>query len=105
MNIMKKIFSFLKMEFLIKEDSLKNWRMILFFSSLALTMISSGHLADDKVFKIANLNEKIKELKSEFVEQRTSLMKLKMESNIIKKLSHKGIVSSKIPPVKIIITK
>ena len=105
MNIMKKIFSFLKMEFLIKEDSLKNWRMILFFSILALTMISSGHLADDKVFKIANLNEKIKELKSEFVEQRTSLMKLKMESNIIKKLSHKGIVSSEIPPVKIIITK
>ena len=65
--MIKKIISFLKMEFLIKEDSFKNWRMILFFSILALTMISIGHSADRKIFKIANLNEKIKSLKSEFV--------------------------------------
>jgi len=103
--MIKKIISFLKMEFLIKEDSFKNWRMILFFSILALTMISIGHSADRKIFKIANLNEKIKSLKSEFVEQRTYLMKLKMETNVINKLSHKGIVSSKKPSIKIIITK
>jgi len=93
------------MEFLIKEDSFKNWRMILFFSVLALTMISIGHSADRKIFKIANLNDKIKSLKSEFVEQRTYLMKLKMETNVINLLSHKGIVSSKRPPIKIIVTK
>lgn len=93
------------MEFLIKEDSFKNWRMILFFSILALTMISIGHSADRKIFKIANLNEKIKSLKSEFVEQRTYLMKLKMETNVINLLSHKGIVSSERPPIKIIVTK
>ena len=75
-----KIISFLKMEFLIKEDSLKNWRMILFFSTLAMVMISSGHYADNKIFKIASLSEKIKSLKSEFIEQRTYLMKLKMET-------------------------
>jgi len=103
--MIKKIISFLKMEFLIKEDSFKNWRMILFFSVLALTMISIGHSADRKIFKIANLNDKIKSLKSEFVEQRTYLMKLKMETNVINLLSHKGIVSSKRPPIKIIVTK
>ncbi len=93
------------MEFLIKEDSFKNWRMILFFSILALIMISSGHSADNKVFKIANLNEQIKALKSEFIEQRTYLMKLKMESNIVNVLSDKGIFSSKTPQTKIIVTK
>jgi len=103
--MIKKIISFLNMEFLIKEDSFKNWRMILFFSILALTMISIGHSADRKIFKIANLNEKIKSLKSEFVEQRTYLMKLKMETNVINLLSHKGIVSSERPPIKIIVTK
>ena len=103
--MIKKIISFLKMDFLIKEDSFKNWRMILFFSILALTMISIGHSADRKIFKIANLNEKIKSLKSEFVEQRTYLMKLKMETNVINLLSHKGIVSSERPPIKIIVTK
>ena len=95
----------MKMEFLIKEDSFKNWRMILFFSILALIMISSGHSADNKVFKIANLNEQIKALKSEFIEQRTYLMKLKMESNIVNVLSDKGIFSSKTPQTKIIVTK
>ncbi|MDG2371531.1 MAG: FtsL-like putative cell division protein [Flavobacteriaceae bacterium] len=103
--MIKKIVSFLKMEFLIKEDSFKNWRMILFFSILALIMISSGHSADNKVFKIANLNEQIKALKSEFIEQRTYLMKLKMESNIVNVLSDKGIFSSKTPQTKIIVTK
>jgi len=93
------------MEFLIKEDSFKNWRMILFFSILALVMISSGHSADKKIFKIANLNELIKGLKSEFVDQRTYLMKLKMESNIVNMLYDKGIFSSKIPQIKIIVTK
>jgi len=103
--MIKKIVSFLKMEFLIKEDSFKNWRMILFFSILALVMISSGHSADKKIFKIANLNELIKGLKSEFVDQRTYLMKLKMESNIVNMLYDKGIFSSKIPQIKIIVTK
>tara|TARA_B110000444_G_scaffold261084_1_gene310977 strand:+ start:1087 stop:1398 length:312 start_codon:yes stop_codon:yes gene_type:complete len=100
-----KIISFLKMEFLIKEDSLKNWRMILFFSTLAMVMISSGHYADNKIFKIASLSEKIKSLKSEFIEQRTYLMKLKMETNVVKLLSKKGIVSSNKPPIKIVIKK
>lgn len=93
------------MEFLIKEDSLKNWRMILFFSTLAMVMISSGHYADNKIFKIASLSEKIKSLKSEFIEQRTYLMKLKMETNVVKLLSKKGIVSSNKPPIKIVIKK
>jgi len=93
------------MEFLIKEDSFKNWRMILFFSILALVMISSGHSADNKIFKIANLNERMKALKSEFVEQRTYLMKLKMESNVVNMLSDKRIFPSKTPQIKIIVTK
>ena len=103
--MIKKLISFLKMEFLIKEDSFKNWRMILFFSILALVMISSGHSADNKIFKIASLNQNIKALKSEFIEQRTFLRDLKMESNIIKKLSGKGLVSSTKQPFKIVIIK
>lgn len=105
-NLMiKKIISFLKMEFLIKEDSFKNWKMILFFSILALVMISSGHSADNKIFTISNLNEDLKALKSEFIEQRTFLMKLKMESNVVKVLSKIGLVSSKTSPIKIIVRK
>ena len=46
-------------------------------------MIASGYATDRKIFKIAQLNDDLKMLKSEFVEQRTVLMNLKMETKII----------------------
>ena len=64
---------------------LKNWRVILFLSLLSLIMIASGHDADRKIFHIARLNDDLKMLKSEFVEQRTALMNLKMETKKIMK--------------------
>tara|TARA_B100001029_G_scaffold87771_1_gene71932 strand:- start:517 stop:828 length:312 start_codon:yes stop_codon:yes gene_type:complete len=102
---MKKIISILNIEFLIKQDSFRNWRMILFISSLAIVMISSSHSADKKIFLIANLNSKIKTLKSQFVENKTYLMDLKKETNVVKKLSLKGIKPSSMPPIKIIVQR
>ena len=53
---MKSLRSILNIEFLVKEDALKNWRMMVFLSVLAVIMISSGHSADKKISKIASLN-------------------------------------------------
>lgn len=97
----KNINSILRGKFLISEDSFKNWRLILFLSFLAIVMIASSHSADRKVHEIAKLNEEVKELRSAFVEGRSKLMKLKMESSIIKKLADKGLSPSEIPPKKI----
>jgi hypothetical protein len=93
------------MEFLINDEAFRNWRMIFYLSILALTMIASGHSADRKIFKIAELNDKLKMLKSEFIEQRTDLMNLKMETKITKELQPIGIGPAKTPPIKIIIAK
>ena len=68
-------------------------------------MISSGHSADKKIFLIANLNSKIKTLKSQFVENKTYLMDLKKETNVVKKLSLKGIKPTSMPPIKIIVQR
>ena len=100
---MKKILSILRIEFLVNDVAFKNWRMILFLSVLSLVMIASGHAADRKIFQIAQLNDDIKMLKSEFVEQRTELMNLKMETKIIKQLRPLGIGPAKTPPIKIIV--
>lgn len=100
---MKKILSILRIEFLVNDVAFKNWRMILFLSVLSLVMIASGHAADRKIFQIAQLNDEIKMLKSEFVEQRTALMNLKMETKIIKQLRPLGIGPAKTPPIKIIV--
>ncbi len=66
-------------------------------------MISSSHSVDRKVFRIADLKEDIKSLRSEFLDTRRVLMKYKMESFIKDKLSEKGIISSNTPPIKITI--
>ena len=64
-------------------------------------MIASSHSADRKVYEIAKLNEEVKELRSAFVDGRSMLMKLKMESSVVKKLANKGLSPSEIPPKKI----
>ena len=100
---MKKLLSILRMEFLVNDYYFKNWRVILFLSLLSLIMIASGHAADRKIFQIAQLNDDLKMLKSEFVEQRTALMNLKMETKIIKELGPLGIGPAKTPPIKIVV--
>lgn len=64
-------------------------------------MISSSHSADKKVHKIAALNESVKELKNEFVDARSDLQKLKLESTITSTVQEKGLYPSETPPKKI----
>lgn len=97
----KNIYSILRGTFLISDDSFKNWRVILFISGLAIVMIASAHSADEKVYKIARLNEEVKELRSKMFDGRTRLMNLKMESTIIRKVTDKGLEISTVPPKKI----
>ena len=97
----KNIYSILRGKFLISDDSFKNWRVIIFISGLAIIMIASAHSADKKVYEIAKLTNDVKELRSAFVDGRSHLMRLKMESTIIEKVRSKGIEISEDPPKKI----
>jgi len=95
------VSNILKGTFLVNDDAFKNWRMILFISSLAFVMIASSHSADKKVHKIARLNNEAKELRSAFVDGRKKLMELKKESVVELKMKEKGLSISEIPPTKI----
>ena len=97
----KSVYDILKGKFLISDDSFKNWRVIIFISALAIVMIASSHSADKKVHEIAQLNNEVKEWRSAFVEGRSKLMRLKMESSIIKKVAVKELTPSTVPPKKI----
>jgi hypothetical protein len=100
----KNIYNILKGKFLISDDAFKNWRFIVFLSALALVMIASSHRADKKVHRIAQLNNEVKEIKSEYVDVRMILMQAKMESKIITAMEKRGLSPSETPPQKIIIT-
>ena len=98
------IYKILKGTFLVSDDSFKNWKFIIFFSALAIVMIASSHSADKKVYEIARLKNEVSEMRSAFIDGRSRLMKLKMESNIMEVMSVKGIMPSVIPPKKIKVT-
>ena len=102
---MTNILSLLNVDFLLKEDSMKNWRMLFFISALAMISIASGHSADKKIYHIANLNNELKRLKSKFVENKSQLMFLKLETRVSKRLTEIGVGPSKEQPIRIIIKK
>jgi len=95
------VYSLLKARFLLNEDAVKNWRFIVFIIFLAILMIANTQRFEQKVFKIVELTNKSKELRSEFVDRRSELMKLKMESTVSEKMVERDIFPSTVPPVKI----
>ncbi|MFH6970575.1 MULTISPECIES: FtsL-like putative cell division protein [Flavobacterium] len=99
------VYSLLKARFLINDDAVKNWRFIVFIILLAIIMIANTQRFEQKVFMIAELTNKVKELRSEFVDRRSELQKLKMESTVSEKMIEKEIFPSTVPPIKIKVKK
>ena len=95
------MYNLLKANFLISNDAIKNWRFIVFCTVLAIVMIACSHSAERKVHRIAALNHEVLELRSEFLDVRSALMKLKMESTLTGKMAGRGIKPSETPPYKI----
>jgi hypothetical protein len=99
------VYGILKGRFLIEDDAIKSWRFIVFLIALAIIMIANTQRFEQKVFKIAELTNQVKELRSEFVDRRSELMKLKMESTVSEKMVEKQIFPSTVPPIKIKVRK
>ena len=99
------VYSILKAKFLINDDAAKNWQFIIFLIVLALIMIANSHNYEQKTYRITELDKEVKELRSEFVDRRSELMKLKMESTVSEKMVEKQIFPSTVPPVKIKVKK
>ncbi len=101
------VYDILKARFLINEDAnaTKNWRFIVFLILLAIIMIANTQRFEQKVFKIIALTNDVKELRSEFVDRRSELMKLKMESTVSAEMEPKEIFPASVPPIKIEVKK
>ncbi len=97
------LYNILKGKFLVDERAPQNWYMLVFLAGLALVMIASSHGIDKKVQEIAIMNKQMREKRDIFIATRSELMKLKMESSIIKKLAEEGLFIPENPPQKIIV--
>ena len=101
----KGVYNILKARVLVNEDATRNWRFIVFLFFLALLMIANTHRFEQKCFRITELTNDVKELRSEFVDKRSELMKLKMESTVSEKMKVRNIFPSSVPPQKIKVKK
>lgn len=100
-KVKKSVYDILKGSFLTDESAFKNWRMIIFIVALLLILISNAHNADKKVLKISELNKLKRELKAEYIDTQTTLMRMKMESNIREKAKEMGLKPTQTPPKRI----
>ncbi len=91
-KVKQNISNVLKGKFLVSDDAFKNWRMIIYVVFLLLFMISRSHSTDKKVLKIAQLNSEIRELKAEFIDTRTKVMQLELESAVQKQVAARGLL-------------
>lgn len=95
------ILKFLKGEFLMQEEAFKNWRLLFFIILLLVIMVRSGHITDEKVLKIAELNKQERALRAEYIALRTQAMRLKLESNVREKVSEMGLKPTDEPVIVI----
>ena len=85
------VYAILKAKYLIDDDAIKHWLFIVFLIGLAILMIANTQRFEQKVFEISELNNEVRELRAEFVDKRSQLMKLKMESTVSRKMEVKQI--------------
>lgn len=98
----KEISNILRGKFLVEgREAARNWIFICFLFALGVVMIASSHIVDDKVHQIAVLNEQVNELKSEFVDVRSRLQRVRLESAILEQLENRGLKQPQKPPKKI----
>lgn len=83
------------------QNTFANWIMAIYIALMIMVVISISHSYEQKVMYEKKLIEEVKELKSEFVDVRSELMRKKMESTIIDNLEDKGIRPTETPPTKI----
>lgn len=99
------VINLLRAKYLIDEGSMKNWRFIVFLVFVCMLMIANTHNYEQKNYRIKELETEVKEYRSQFVDVRSELMELKMESTISKKMEERQIFPASVPPKKIKVVK
>ncbi|MGQ2982283.1 FtsL-like putative cell division protein [Flavobacterium sp.] len=95
------VINLLKAKYLVDQGSMKNWSFIVFLVMVTMLMIANTHDYEQKLYRIGELENEVKILRSEFVDRRSELMELKMESTVSRKMEEREIYPSSVPPKKI----
>ncbi len=105
-KIVRSVASVVSGNFLSRETTINNFPFIIFLSFLAICYIANGYYADDQVRKVNSLINEIKELRTQYIVVKDSLVIKSKQTEVAKALAiqQTGIVESVVPPKKILIT-
>lgn len=102
MNRLEKgLIKILKVDFLVGESAVRNWVIIGLGVLVGIVMIFNSHSVEQKVHTRARLINQVKELQSEFVDVRSKLQRIRLESTVLQSLKESGLKQSETPPQKI----
>jgi hypothetical protein len=104
-KIVRSVASVVSGNFLSKESTINNFPFVFFLSFLAVCYIANGYYADDQVRKVNNLTNEIKELRTQYIVVKDSLVIKSKQTEVAKALAihQTGIVESVVPPKKIVV--
>lgn len=104
-KIVRSVASVVSGSFLSKEATIKKFPFVFFLSFLAICYIANGYYADDQVRRVNNLKNEIKELRTQYIVVKDSLVIKSKQTEVAKVLAvqQTGIVESVVPPKKIVV--
>jgi hypothetical protein len=104
-KVVRSVANVVSGSFLSKETTLKNLPFIIFLSFLAICYIANGYYADDQVRKVNRLTNEIKELRTQYIVVKDSLVIKSKQTEVAKALALQltGIKESVVSPKKILI--
>jgi Bacteriodetes cell division protein (FtsL-like) len=104
-KVVRSVANVVSGSFLSKEKTLKNLPFVFFLSFLSICYIANGYYADDQVRKVNRLTNEIKELRTQYIVVKDSLVIKSKQTEVAKALAkmQSGIKESVVPPKKIIV--
>lgn len=102
-KVIRSVANVVSGSFLSEESTLKRFPFLLFLSLLAICYIAYGYYSDDQVRKVNQLTSQIKELRTQYIVAKDSLVIKSKQSEVAKALAPIGIKESIVPPKKILI--
>ncbi len=104
-KVVRSVANVVSGSFLSKETTLKKLPFIFFLSFLAVCYIAKGYYDDDQVRKLNRLTNEIKELRTQYIVVKDSLVIKSKQTEVAKALAVQatGIKESVVPPKKILV--
>ena len=90
-KVIRSVANVVSGSFLSEEITLKNFPFILFLSLLAICYITYGYYSDDQVRKVNQLSSEIKDLRTQYIIAKDSLVIKSKQTEVAKALAHTGI--------------